>query len=166
MYFSLCSHEHFFLTNILHIKEKKSSLSFTHENKSQHIFSQQQSPPCHLNISQMHFYSILLFMKNTFETFKQKRKHSPELFFTQENVLFFSFGFTHEKKNPWKSVFLLRWLVEKKNDFQVKKKFWRIFFYMWETFLRNILLRWCVGNKTFLVISFFMSEREKNFCFF
>lgn len=102
MYFSLCSHEHFFLTNILHIKEKKSSLSFTHENKSQHMFSQQQSPPCHLNISQMHFYSILLFMKNTFETFKQKRKHSPELFFTQENVLFFSFGFTHEKKKSLK----------------------------------------------------------------
>lgn len=41
-------------------------------------------------------------MKNTFETFTQKRKHSPELFFTQENVLFFSFGFTHEKKKSLK----------------------------------------------------------------
>lgn len=121
MYFSLCSHEHFFLTNILHIKEKKSSLSFTHENKSQHMFSQQQSPPCHLNISQMHFYSILLFMKNTFETFTQKRKHSPELFFTQENVLFFSFGFTHEKKKSLKKCLFVEMTCG-------EKKWWKKIF--------------------------------------
>lgn len=144
MYFSLCSHEHFFLTNILHIKEKKSSLSFTHENKSQHMFSQQQSPPCHLNISQMHFYSILLFMKNTFETFTQKRKHSPELFFTQENVLFFSFGFTHEKKKSLKKCLFVEMTCGEKKWFSGEKKVLENFFlYVGNVFKKHIVEMMC-----------------------
>lgn len=139
MYFSLCSHEHFFLTNILHIKEKKSSLSFTHENKSQHMFSQQQSPPCHLNISQMHFYSILLFMKNKRQFFCWKKHKSLKRLHRKENILqnFFllkkmfcsSHSVSHMKRKiPEKVSFCWDDLWRKKMIFRWKKSSGEFFF--------------------------------------